>query len=62
MATLRIKPNGNQWTVTKNGRTVSNHRKKSTAKRSAKRKASSGDLVVEHGQRGQILDQRRRRR
>ena len=61
MATLRIKPKGNQWVVTKNGTTVSNHRKKSAATRSANRKANSGDTVVEHGRGGQILNQRRRR-
>jgi hypothetical protein len=61
MATYRIKPNGSQWVVTKNGAVVSNHRKKSGAKRSAKRQSRSGDRVIEHGQSGQIMDQRRRR-
>lgn len=61
MTKYRIKPKGNQWVVTKHGTTVSNHRKKSAAKRAANRKSSSGDLVVEHGRNGQILDQRRRR-
>jgi len=61
MATIRIKPSGNQWIVTKGGTTVSNHRKKSAAKRKANRKAASGDRIIEHGQNGQILNQRRRR-
>ncbi|MDR9381773.1 MAG: DUF2188 domain-containing protein [Natronomonas sp.] len=61
MATIRIKPSGNQWVVTKNGGTVKNHRKKSTAKQTANRVANSGDNIVEHGRGGQILNQRRRR-
>jgi len=61
MTTYRIKPSGNQWVVTSNGTTVSNHRKKSRAKQSANQKASSGDRVIEHGQGGAILNQRRRR-
>lgn len=61
MATYRIKPNGNQWVVTKSGTTVSNHRKKSAAKRKANQKSTSGDRVVEHGRNGQILNDRRRR-
>lgn len=61
MATYRIKPSGKRWIVTKNGTTVSTHRKKSAAKRKANRKSDSGDRVVEHGQNGTILDQRRRR-
>lgn len=61
MTTYRIKPSGNGWVVTKNGTTVSNHRKKSGAKRSANSKSGPGDLVVVHGQGGRILDQRTRR-
>jgi hypothetical protein len=60
--TIRVKPSGNQWVVTKNGATVSNHRKKSRAKKSAKRKASDGEQIIEHGRGGQIIDRRRRRR
>jgi len=58
MGTYRIKPDGNGWVVSKNGRTLSNHRKKSGAKRSANRKANSGDTVVEHGRNGRIQNQR----
>jgi len=61
MATYRIKPDGNGWKVTKNGKNVSNHRKKSAAKRKANQKSSSGDRVVEHRANGQIRDQRTRR-
>ena len=61
MSTYRIKPDGSGWIVSKNGRTISNHRKKSRAKQNAKRKASPGDMVVEHGQNGQILDNRTKR-
>jgi len=60
--TIRIKPSGGQWVVTQNGTTKSNHRKKSAAKRAAKRAASDGERIVEHGQGGQVLDQRRRQR
>lgn len=60
--TLRVKPSGNNWIVTRNGGTVSNHRKKSAAMRKAKRKASDGEQIIEHGQGGQILDRKRRRR
>jgi len=61
MSTYRIKPKGNQWVVTKNGTTVSNHRKKSRAKQYARRKSNSGDRVVEHGRNGQIMADTRRR-
>ena len=58
MATLKIVPDGNGWKVTKGRRTVSNHRKKSAAKRQAQRKANSGDTIQEHGRNGQILNRR----
>lgn len=60
--TLRVKPSGNQWIVTRNGGTVSNHRKKSAAMRAAKRKANDGEQIIEHGQSGRILDRKRRQR
>lgn len=61
MATYRVKPSGDQWIVTKNGRTLSPHRKKSAAKRKAKRKSSGGDKLVIHRANGTIGDQRTRR-
>lgn len=61
MATYRVKPNGNGWTVTKNGTTASNHRKKARARQSAKRQSSGGDKLVIHGGSGQILSQTTRR-
>lgn len=61
MATYRIKPSGNGWVVTKNGTVASNHRKKSGAKRSAKRLSSGGDKLVIHKSNGRIQNQRRRR-
>ena len=60
--TVRIKPKGNQWVVTQNRTTKSNHRKKSAAKRSANRVANDGEQIIEHGRNGKILDQRRRTR
>lgn len=45
MGTYIVAPDGNGWAVKKNGVTKSNHRKKSGAKRSAKRMASSGDKI-----------------
>jgi len=59
MATIRVKPNGNGWTVTKNRSTVSNHRKKTRAKQSAKRSASSGDQLIIQRANGTIQDQKR---
>ena len=48
----RVVPNGKQWKVMKassnssNHRTISNHRKKSRAKSTARQKASSGDQLT----------------
>lgn len=58
MSTYRVKPSGSQWIVTKNGGTVSNHRKKSRAKAKAKRKARTGDKVIIHRSSGTIMDRR----
>lgn len=58
MSTYRVKPSGNQWIVTKNGGTVSNHRKKARAKQKAKREARTGDKVIIHRASGTIMDRR----
>jgi len=54
MTTYRVKPNGKQWVVTDGRGTVSRHRKKSTAKQAARRKAKSGDRVVIHRANGTV--------
>lgn len=54
MATYRVKPSGTHWEVEKGRRTVSNHRKKRPAVRSAKGKAGMGDTVVIHRANGTI--------
>lgn len=58
MGTYRVTPNGNKWSVEKNGRTVSSHRKKRRARNAAKKKASPGDKVVIHRSNGTIMDRR----
>lgn len=58
MSTYRVKPSGKQWIVTKNGSTVSNHRKKRRARSKAKSKARSGDKVIIHRSSGTIQDRR----
>jgi len=58
MGTYRVTPNGNKWTVEKNGRTLSSHRKKRRARNAAKQKANSGDMVVIHRSNGTIMDRR----
>jgi len=60
--TVRVKPSGNQWTVTQNGRTVSNHRLKRRAKKQAKQTAKNGESIVIQGSNGQIQDQKTRQR
>ena len=45
MSKLVVKPDGNGWKVSKNGRTVSNHRLKNRAVQSARSKAKSGGTV-----------------
>lgn len=61
MAKIRVKPSGNQWRVTVHGRTVSNHRKKTAAKRKARQKANSGDRMVIHRADGTIQTEVRAR-
>lgn len=62
MATYIVAPSGNGWVVKKGNRAVqSNHRKKSAAKRAAKRMASSGDRVEIRRANGTVQDSRRRR-
>lgn len=61
MGTYRVKPDGSGWVVSKNGRTVSNHRKKARAKMKAKQQSSGGDTLVIHGANGQIINRRQRR-
>ena len=61
MATIRVKPSANNWRVTVNGVTKSNHRKKSAAKRKASREASSGDRIVIHRSDGTVQKSRRSR-
>lgn len=58
MGTYRVKPDGSGWKVAKNGRTLSNHRKKRRARNAAKKKASPGDKVVIHRSNGTIMDRR----
>lgn len=58
MSTYRVKPAGNRWLVTKSGRTVSRHNKKSRAKSAASKKADSGDSVIIHRANGTIQDRR----
>lgn len=58
MGTYQVTPNDNQWKVTKNGRTISNHRKKARARQKAKQKASPGDMVVIRRSNGTIQDRR----
>ena len=58
MGTYRVKPAGNRWLVTKSGRTVSRHNKKSRAKSSASSKASTGDSIVIHRSDGTIQNRR----
>jgi len=43
------------WEVQSNGRVVSKHRKKSAAKRKARKLADSGDRLVIQGQDGAII-------
>ena len=54
MATIRVKPSGNQWRVTVNGVTKSNHRKKARAKKKAKRLASAGDRLIVQRRNGTV--------
>lgn len=58
MATLKVLPSANGWVVKKGNRRVSRHRKKSAAKRSAKRKASKGDTIEIRRQNGSIQNSR----
>ncbi len=59
MATVRVKPSGSQWIVTRSGGTISNHRKKSRAKSKAKSVARSGDRLVIHRSGGTVQNDRR---
>lgn len=45
MGSYSVLPDGPGWVVEKNGRTVSNHRKKRRAVQAARSKASSGGRV-----------------
>lgn len=64
MKTVKVKPlpDGTSlrgsWQVTKSGARQSKHRKKSAAKRKAKRVASSGDKLVIMRKNGTVQDQR----
>jgi len=58
MPTIRVKPSANMWRVTKNGRTVSNHRKKSAAKRRAYHEANSGDRIEIRKSNGRVQKSR----
>lgn len=60
--TYRVRPlpdgvdmRGN-WQVTRNGKRVSRHVKKSAAKREARREASVGDVIIHHRTDGQVHD------
>lgn len=53
-----VVPDGSGWKVTKNGRTVSNHRKKRPAMNKAKQKASSGEQLRIYGANGAMQDVR----
>lgn len=59
MSKLRVKPNGNGWSVTKNGVTKSNHRKKNRAVKKAKKMASAGDMLTIQRANGTIQETRR---
>ena len=45
---IEVKPQGREWVVTKNGVTVSNHRKKQRATNTARSMAGPGDRLVIH--------------
>lgn len=59
MTTYIVAPSGSHWVVKKHGGVVSNHRKKTPAKRAAKRKASSGDRLEIRRADGTVQNSRR---
>lgn len=59
MTRYAVRPSGSGWVVKRgNGSVVSNHRKKSRAKKAAQRAAGRGDSLTIHRSDGTIQDRR----
>lgn len=56
MGQYNVLPDGSGWVVEKNGRTISNHRKKRRAVEKARSKASPGHTVQIHRANGTVQD------
>jgi len=54
MTRIDVVPNGKKWKV--KGRGTSNHRKKSTAKKKARKRGKVGDQVYVRNKNGKISD------